>query len=284
MKFENIINKIKEISVLTDNSKFDKAVPYLNVIPVYGFYHIYCVNDWKRIAELQLNSLQKSGLYEIVQKIFVCLIKTRDEDVQAVRKLLPEKFELTIVSDNPLDYEFPIIQYLYDQAQKEDFNCFYYHAKGSTILDKTKTIGVDSWRAIMEYFIFDKYNIAINALANGYNCYGSLYRPFFDVPFFAGNFWWTKSKYAAKLPNPSSLRHDRYNAESWIGMSTEDWNPYVPYNSRIDTYTIIVPDFLYKNRKLKYSDILPVAKCYLTHIFRGIKGNFKDKFNNNKQS
>ena len=277
MKYNQIYRKFKQISVLHDHSGFDIPIDASKATKIYGFYHILCFNDWKRIVYEQVTDLQKTGLYDILNKIYVCVIISNDVDIQYLTDVLPEKFEIVIQSKNPKDYEYPILRYLYEKSHNEDFLCFYFHTKGVSFSEnmKKKKKGSESWRLLMEYFIFEKYNVAINALQNGYTCYGTLPVKSNGYIYFRGNFWWTTSKYVTTLPEPSPdntlIDHieigvnDRIYAEFWIGHSSE-CHPYMTYSSTIDTYHNPIPGALYKNRNMRISDIMPIMKCYLTHL------------------
>ena len=266
-----------------DQPGLDVPIDSSKAVKINGFYHIFCVNDWKRIVYEQVTSLKKTELYALLNKIYVCVITNKNDDIHYLTDLFPGKFEIVIQSEDPKNYELPILRYIYEKSQCEDFLCFYFHTKGVSISEKNRKGGIESWRLLMEYFIFEKYNLAINTLQNGYSCYGVFQR--FDAynyfmlqnfngnNYFAGNFWWTTSKYVATLPDPEpEVVNDRYRffAENWIGFSSEN-KPFCAYNSSVDIYHIPIPDVLYKNRKTKISDILPILKCYLPHIFGGLR-------------
>ena len=263
-------NKLKQISISYDHSGLDIPIDTSKFSKIYGFYHIFCTNDWKTIVHEQVTDLQKTGLYDLVNKIHVCVITENIEDIHHLTDYFPEKFEIVIQSKNPKEYEYPILRYLYEKSKCEDFLCFYFHTKGVTFSKKSKNKGEESWRLLMEYFIFEKYNLAINALQIGYSCYGALPRTYNGNHYFGGNFWWTTSKYVTTLPEPIPPDvNDRYYAEFWIGHSSV-CKPYITYSSSVNTYHNPIPDALYKNRSIKISDILPVIKCYLSHIICGL--------------
>ena len=71
---------------------------------------------------------------------------------------------------------------------------------------------------MMEYFIFDRWNVAVNTLLNGYETYGSYLFPPFVNRMYAGNFWWARSDYFATLDRLSdeTKRKNRFMAEEWL--------------------------------------------------------------------
>lgn len=136
-------------------------------------------------------------------------------------------------------------------------------------------MGEESWREIMEYFVFEKYYIAINCLNDGYNCYGALESKNASRVYFRGNFWWATSKYISSLNELSVNQDNRYNAEFWIGSSKLVWNAYVPYNSSVDLYNQKIPTFLYKSKKLELKDVIYLIICYSLHILNAIRKKIK---------
>ena len=272
-----LFGKIKKISISIDHSRLDLPVDVSKIPKIYGFYHILCSNDWKNVVSEQVDAMQKSGLYDLLNKVHVCVITENVEDIHYLTDYFPEKFEIVIQSNNRKEYEYPILQYLYRKSNSEDFLCFYFHTKGVSYSEKQKRMktGQKSWRTLMDYFIFEKHNLAIHALQDGYSCYGSLPQTVKNYTFFMGNFWWSSSKYINTLVEPSPRcalmddaeleGNDRMYAEHWIGhIST--CKPYITYISFVDFYTNPIPEVLYNDRKIKISDLLPIMKCYLHHI------------------
>jgi len=281
-----IYKKLKKVSTLPDHSALDVPIDTTKIEKIYGFYHVFCANDWKRLVCEQIAGLKKNGLYDLLNKIYVCVITTNSDDVHFLTEHFPEKFEIVIQSNNPKDYEYPILRYLHEKSRCENFLCFYFHTKGVRFSEKMKKEkrGQESWRLLMEYFIFEKYNLAINALQRGYSCYGAIPHTMKGYTFFAGNFWWTTSKYVTTLPEPSSHHtlydqveigvNDRMYAEHWIGHSSA-CNPYNTYSSFVDYYYIPIPDVLYKSRNIKVSHLLPIIKFYFAHIMNCLFHRFK---------
>ncbi|MDO5571245.1 MAG: hypothetical protein Q4F97_07240 [Bacteroidales bacterium] len=275
------IKNLKKISCLNNNSVFDSEIKD-NFLPIYGAYHIFCSRNWKNLVKNQVNKLIKSELYKYVNKIYVSVIYNEESDIKYLKNLLSDRFEIVIISQNPSDYEMPILNYIWEKSKSEDFFLFYFHTKGVSLNDSAcdryllkhphYNVSFDfmrdcneKWRILMEYFQIDKFNIAINSLNNGFNAYGVIYRLNNKGNHFSGNFWWASSKYIKTLPPINFLDYGRWNAEFWIGKG-EDFKPYVPYNNLFDPYFIPIPSILYTKRKILFSDVTKVFKCYYYHF------------------
>jgi hypothetical protein len=157
------------------------------------------------------------------------------EDLSTLTELLGKN--AVVRQLGPLSsFEFPTLQWLYEEVQSEDVACWYAHTKGVSTLSEDKA----QWRLKMESVIFDQYERCLDALKTHDICgmewgSGNLgYRPHYP-----GNFWWANSCYLRTLPPPSTLligRDDcfvgppavalisgnrgRAEAELWIGRNT----------------------------------------------------------------
>lgn len=195
---------------------------------IYGFYHIACLNHWKDVFDDQIIKTNKINF----DKVYISVIYNNNEDLEYINNNITYKFEIVKTSSNVYDYEFGILKYMWDKAQNEDFLCFYFHTKGVSICDETKTFyfgcedlnhllkSVNAWREYMEYFLFEKQQDNIKYLEN----YDAVGVSLSSAPtlHFSGNFWWSKSSYIKKLTNVSNLPlHNRYAAEYWIGNNNK---------------------------------------------------------------
>ncbi|MDK2977679.1 MAG: hypothetical protein PWP52_393 [Bacteroidales bacterium] len=227
-----------------------------NHIDIYGFYHICCIGDWKEIVIEQVNSLTSSPLFQLSTKIYVCALISEDNDLNILNEILPAKFTLQIVDTNLELFEYPILRFMHQKAQNEEFYAFYFHSKGVSV-NKNKKRGVPYWRKELEYFLFYKCDLMLNAFELNYNTYGANLRAFPKwSPHFCGNFWFAKSAYIKTLPLIPLDIYDRYYAEEWIGKN-KDMNSFVPYNTFIDLYHVPLP-------RLFYNKTLPIR---LNEIF-----------------
>lgn len=198
---------------------------------IIGVYHIYCVNNWRELFNSQISSLKKSELFDITKKLYVSIISNNIEDIEYIKNTIGDKCE--VINKNIKDnrYEFIALDFIKKiSGQCDNIYIYYFHTKGVS-LTKEKFLnqhkyGIsfekikrnsDLWRKMMEYWIFEKHNLAINVLDSGMYTYGVFFYESPNYNFYAGNFWWTKSEYIKKLPefNSENIKN-RYNAETWL--------------------------------------------------------------------
>ena len=121
-------------------------------------------------------------------------------------------------------------------SETQEFYALYFHNKGASYSKginnneefEWKRVLCARWRMLMNYFCLYKWNVAVNALAEGYDAYGILQRTNFK-PHFSGNFWWTKSSVIRKAQMiDDCYTMDRYNAEFWL-LDQSNLKIYSPY-------------------------------------------------------
>lgn len=251
-------------------------------VPIYGFYHIYCANNWKEIFNEQIQSLKESELYNITSKFFICVIGS-DDDVDYVKEGI-NKANHILHTENALEYEFPTLQMMYEQSHQEDFYCYYFHTKGSsnsiTTLKWYKTKKIKSlrqlrtnskaWRRLMEYWNFNHWKLAIASLQFGCHAYGCILRQYsHETQYYGGNFWWSTSRHVkSRKPITDLLKKSRYNAEVWI--LSEGENYYNAFHVLPDPTAVRVREGIYQRKSIIDSVI---ASClYIAdYIFYSIR-------------
>lgn len=198
--------------------------------PIYGFYHIYCANNWRSIFDEQYFRLVESGLLNVTKQLNICVIGT-NIDVNYIKlKFIGYNVRIHQETD-PTVFEFPMLKLMQEMAQNEQFLCYYFHTKGaSNSIDslkwyKGRTNSLSrlqnnsrAWRNMMEYYVLDNWKLAISILNDGYDTYGSIQRYHsHETQYYGGNFWWSKSEYITTRPNINNdFTKSRYNAEIWI--------------------------------------------------------------------
>lgn len=243
----------------TDYTAWD-VKPNLEM-PIYGVYHVLCVNDWETLFKEQIKALKDSGLFEATERIYVSCIVSHAEDALKIKEYIGEKCSLIHVTFDKAVFEFPAIDFICRKAQQEDFVVYYFHTKGVSYQNCTsnsypaKSIlrlrkNVEAWRKMMEYFIFDKYNVATNVLKE-YDTYGCYYKEVSNpsslssYKYYAGNFWWSKSEYIRKIPKLTSEQHkDRYWAENWLCQVKGKY--FVAFNTSAELYATPMSYSFYK--------------------------------------
>lgn len=232
---------------------------------IYGLYHIYCVNEWEALVKEQISALAQSGLYEKMDALYISCIVSKDEDTESIQNIVGRK-KCKIISKeyDGKKYEFPALDFIFNMSQKEDFLVFYFHTKGISCSlsgnEKARKNAI-AWRKMMEYFNFEKYQVAINVLKS-FDTYGACIREYQSTTFYDGNFWWSKSSYIKTLPQiTEENRKNRYWAEHWICLKTV--NRFSAFDVRCGLSAVFLPDFLYRSdKRLKIVSLLRFFICH----------------------
>lgn len=232
--------------------------------------HVYCVDDWYKIAEEQINRLIDSGLYDFADKIYATLnIKDgwgnyiEDENIAI---LLYNKYPKIEVSYHINYYEYSGIKKAWDVGQQEDTKVLYFHAKGVSNkyrrydnkeqISQKKVECIKSWREVLEYFLIDNWKICLDILKEydnvGVTCNGG---------WFWGNFWWSQHRHLKTKTEP--LCHvGRWYYEAWLNEGSNSKN-YEFYKFNYNPYRCLISkryyDGTYTN---KMSDLNIISAHY----------------------
>lgn len=196
---------------------------------VHGVYHIFCDEGWDHLVAQQLERLKRSGLAERTTCLHVCCITQREADVDRLTQLMSGlRWELAWVGTDPASFEYPAMDEVWRLAQADAHSLIYYfHTKGVSF----HAYGVggwryrylkqntEAWRKVMEYFLMDRWQVAVNVLQSGWDAYGCLRYPPGpeEYTIYAGNFWWVTAAHVRRLtPTPPEKRADRMLPELWI--------------------------------------------------------------------
>lgn len=243
-------------------------------LPVYGIYHIFCDTGWEEMVREQYAHLERSGLLGHTQTLFISCIAANDADIEKIRSIVcTPKAEIAVVNSDPRKFEFPALDYMYAKSQGEDFLFYYFHTKGITYQtfksdDRTFLAfrkKIISWRRMMEYFLFDEWQVAVNTLAEGYETYGCYLFPPFKAKMYAGNFWWARSDYFRRLNalSEETKRTNRFMAEEWL--LTKARRPFSAFNTVADLYFVNIPPTLYERGR---HSLIDSARFFLVYTFR----------------
>ncbi len=240
--------------------------------PVYGVYHVFCDKGWRELVADQIGRLKAGGLYAVTRRLYVsCIVKDRQEADELLRMLGEEKAELVSVETDPMKFEYPALEFLRAKSVGEDCLLYYFHTKGVSYYggdDRDRNYrrfrrNVDAWRHMMEYFLFTKWQVAVNVLQGGYDTYGCYRLPPYPKPYYlyAGNFWWVSSGYARRLPPfpKERIATDRFWAEEWLYSACP--RDFSAFDTLADLYFVHIDEALYAGRRL------PVGK-WLRFVMR----------------
>ena len=176
------------------------------------FYHIAQMGMGAFIYQQQLHRLYTSGLIQAADYIHFGV--NGDQELFNV----PEKAIVKYHQQENWGTEKETLLSLKKFCDENvDYKVLYFHTKGVS----KDTLGIQSWRLLMEYFVIDRWRDCVDNL-NYYNttscCLGK------ERPYFIGNFWWANASYIQTLCYDLLLTNSRYDCEYWIG-SDLNFNP-----------------------------------------------------------
>ena len=150
-------------------------------MPIYGVYHVFCADGWESLVNAQVDDLRTCGLLDATAKLYVSCVALHDGDVDTLKKIInSDKLEIISAVDNPRVFEYPALEFLREKSDEEDCLFYYFHTKGVSFFTKKRKDHcfakfkrrVDAWRMLMEYFLMDKWQVAVNEVLDGYDTYG----------------------------------------------------------------------------------------------------------------
>jgi len=160
---------------------------------------------WEGIVEAQGRRLQASGLLAKTSRLLVGVVGEPGENLSLLDELLGPNVVVRQLG-RLLSFEFPTLQWLYEEIQSIDVACWYAHTKGVSTLSEDKA----RWRLKMESVVFDQHEKCLEVLKTHDVCgmeWGS--GPVGHRPHYSGNFWWANAGYLRTLPAPTSLQFGR---------------------------------------------------------------------------
>ena len=260
---------------ITDTSITDKNINDKNIFlneNIQIFFHICCIENWKEIFIEQINTIKISGLYNIVNKINLCILGNVYIINDEVFK--DDKFNIIYIDSRNYLYELLTINSIKSYCENIDNEVFilYIHTKGVRRAGNDNVI--KSWRNMMEYFLINNYINCLNGLK--YMDYDTLGNNIIDARcvdieyanvnsnhnlHYSGNFWWSKKSYIDKLDYiqlnlSKTADFTRFKAENWILSNYPNAHIGVIYQD----YTNLHPYYKYINDS--YKDIKYHIKKY----------------------
>ncbi len=276
---KHIINKLFHVYDYKDISTWD--YPPESNRPIYGIYHVFCTHGWQRLVKDQIRHLKESGLANVTCKLYVSVITpSEDEVIELLNLINIPNCEIISFQKDYWQYEYPALTFVKKLAMQKDCFIYYFHTKGVSYqsieindrLYQSFMKKIESWRKMMEYFIFSKWKVAVNTLSAGYDTYGCYRWPPKNYTMFSGNFWWTRSEYAKTLPefDEEVIRKNRFFSETWL--FTQGNNVFSPFETVADLYFVNIPKSIYTMKYPPISDRLYFIIVYnwrkfLKHAF-----------------
>ena len=194
---------------------------------IVGYYHVCAINNYREIVMDQINALKTSGLFTATSHINVSILTEHDD---ALDLFSDPKFRIRVRSTNLQIYEREILNCMLHDAKEatskgQEFYIWYIHSKGvsSRHQNPIMKIRIANWRKLLEAFV----------IWNWQSCFDKMTRDnvdtasanYFNNPdHYSGNFWWSRSKYIAKLPllPPTG---DYVQPEMWLCQPNPKFTP-----------------------------------------------------------
>ena len=250
------------------NDLMEKKYIHDTSVKIVGFYHAYCMcPGWESLVEEQLSHLLSSGLYERINCLYIGAL-IQDSEMAVLKKIIEkfEKIQLLYVSDDASLFEFKSLIGLKEKCDSDDFLGFYFHTKGVSWPKFSKIYRVGtSWRQMNEFFIFDRWKLAVACLLQGFDLYGTNYQKIFNDKYrlLGMNFFWFKSDYVKKLSKLYVARDCRNLSEVWICSKTH--NVYCPFEFSGNSRNSEIPKEFYIRTA---SPIMKMVKTFVIYFSR----------------
>lgn len=192
----------------------------------YCFIHNALMGNYEEISDLILNNFIEYGLYDRLEKMYVCNLGKGDYRYKGFFEYKDnyDKIEYVNVGTDIRLYEYPTLQVLYDFSKDNiNTNIFYLNNYGVSHAHDQYFNMAKSWREILIHFNIKNHNKCISDL-NYFDISGADWQ-LVPLKHFCGNWWWARSEYINTLMNIEDSKHidgaptPRHGAEMWIGTN-----------------------------------------------------------------
>lgn len=287
----NLYKRVKDSLFHTYNRKDLSAWEHTpsTPLPIYGVYHVMLDTGWTSLVKSQIENLKRSGLLTATKKLYVSCIASKQSDVALLKQIIDsDKVEIISNSSDPKKYEYPALEYIRQLADNEDCLIYYFHSKGisyQSITTRDRQFHsfkrkIDAWRELLEYFIFDKWKVAVNVLTAGYDTYSCYRWPPRKYTMYSGSFWWAKSDYIKRLPHfdKNIISTNRFYSEVWL-FELSNHKQFSAFDTIVDLYFVRIPRSIYADKspkaweKVRFSLVYNIRKIE-KHVF---KYNYKQR-------
>lgn len=203
---------------------------YITSIPIFIYFHIYCLNNWKDVVSNLLFKIKNSGLYNIIEEIRCSISGDYDSSIDDAKiKIIHQSVEGEKIILNSL---------LSDSTEKE-FYVLYINNKNFSHIEKN----VYDWFEYLSYFNIYHYKTCIKELEK-YCTVGVNLQKSDDNLYYSGNFWWSKSSH---IRNLGYIKDDDV-PEFWITSVNEKYKSL--WDSNINHYENPYPYYYYQKSSL----------------------------------
>ena len=211
--------------------------------PIYVYFHLCCIANWRDIFSRMMFKLKNSGLYALITEIRMTVLGT---DYNPCDPLFSDpKITVQFYSPDKSLYERPALNQLIEDSNNEpEFYVLYMHSKGvSRWEDKYLVPNIYDWCEYLFHFNVYKYLTCIAELNNGANAVGCNLQERGAPLHYSGNFWWSKSSHIRNLPKIVDTYYytPEFLVASIDGVYKSLWH------SEINNYVYPYPANLYEN-------------------------------------
>jgi len=254
-------------------NKYIRNNDTLTTIPIYVYYHLCCIANWRTIFTRMLFKLKNSGLYKVITAIRITVLgnarenrSSKNEDSSHIFRSFTEenaydptdplfndpKIQIRFHSQDTSLYERPALNKMIEDAQTEEFYVLYLHSKGvKHVTDITMSKYVYDWSEYMFYFNMYNHAMCITELNNGASAVGCNLQERGAPLHFSGNFWWSKSSHIRNLPK---IVDTYYNTPEFLVTSIDGIYKSM-WHSEINHYYTPYPANLYENKPITIQKI-----------------------------
>lgn len=197
------------------------------------FWHLTELANYDRIMDQQWQLMQKSGLYDAADEIYLCGNGQPWTFENWLKNNGKAKMGFQQCANDGSLREYPTLRFLQMAAksQSEPFYILYIHLKGLTRFGDPCN---DDWRDFLNWAVIEQYQHCVDKLTD-HDIVGANWETN-PWPHFSGNFWWARSDYITKLPElyhpvdcmyrnitqfkthvDGGAPYWRYDHEAWIG-------------------------------------------------------------------
>ena len=206
------------------------------------FIHVALLDGWFEKVHKYILLIDSSGLFNIVNNIYLCFVGKDDIDISNFDDHNRKKILVKRVSTNLTDFELPTQKLLYDFcSNNKNSYILYIHTKG---VGKEKNLCIEDWIDYMLHFLINKHTVALENLSTNSTVGVDLRNE--PTLHYSGNFWWAKSSYISTLPDPllfnnlvrypNPLNSERHNQEFWICFIKDEDLHYSMWDCGINCY------------------------------------------------
>jgi hypothetical protein len=226
---------------------------------------------WSTLVKKQIDNLRESGLLTATKTLYISCIAAKPSDVERLKQLInSDKIEIISNISDPKRYEYPALEFIKRLSEREECLIYYFHTKGISYQSLTTNDRqflsfkqkIDAWREMLEYFIFDKWQVAVNVLTDEFDTYSCYRWPPRHYTMYSGSFWWAKSDYLKTLPDfeKDIISVNRFYSEVWL--FERNHRQFSAFDTIADLYFVRIPRSIYTDGPTKLWDNIYFSLVY----------------------